>query len=321
MIPIQVKVTPKSLPSNYTVPGDMQGVLEAIAQYTDYEAEVTGPAVVVNKNGANADQNSIWVWLLTGSGPRAPLAPRVMTGYRSDWWQVYTGKPGEIRTFCGPPGNYFDSSGRGLEWSGWEGWALCNGNNGTDNLAKFGHFVVPGYRYASGKGWVTKIGSELDQPGGSHGAVGGGGYGPGVPAGSIINYPDTRYNPPAYAVTWPPGAPVTATDAQVGGWSDFQIAPFNLGNGSGTVFCGVNINLNMQGGSNNNYEQTGSMVHPTGHGGERTVSAPGPAAQLQNLFVGYWTYPCDQNAQMLDQPVSRLPPYIALGYVQFIGYR
>jgi len=312
MIPIPVTATPKNVPSNYTVPNEMQGVLEAIAQYTDYEAQVSGPPVMANADGSGASLDSLWIWMLQGRF----LAPRAMTGYRNNWWQVYTGKFGEIRTFCGPPGPYFDSSGYGIEATGWEGWAICNGNNGTVNL---GHkFVVPGYRYASGQGWITNVGSALDQPGGE--GPGGGGHGPGRIQGEVAYNTDLGISFTGPNVQAAQTAPV---DAVTGGWHFFQIAPFNLGNGSGAMpFIGVNVELNMQGGSNNNYELifVGHDAGDTASGGMRSVSPPG-APSAQQSFAGLWQYPIDQAPYMKDTPVSRLPPYIALGYVQFMGYK
>jgi hypothetical protein len=128
---------------------------------------------------------------------------------------------------------------------------------------------------------------------------------------------DYAISVPTPALTAAETAPL---DAQIGGWRLFQIAAFNLGNGSGAIpWIGVNVDLNMQGGSHNNYEliYVGSGVAT---GGERSVASPGPPQTIQS-FAGFWQYPIDQDKKMKDTPISRIPPYIALGYVQFVGYR
>jgi hypothetical protein len=291
MIPIPINVTVGSVPNDYEPPNDVQGVLEAVPQFTTYTVQADGPAVVVSKTGTEtepgtgaqvgADLNSIWIWAL---GPGWLEAPRVMTGYKNTWWQVNTGKPGEIRQFCGAPSGYFDSSGYGIEWGGWEGWALCNGNNGTVNLSF--RFVVPGYRYASGQGWITNVGTNVDQGGGQ--GIGGTGY-----LGST-------HEP-------------TVVDSVWGGWNKFQIHLYNLG--SGTVdYGGVNIDLKAAGETG--YVTPGKGQWPP-RGGAHTIGPPGTASNI----IGQWTYPIHQAGQMTNNSISRIPPYIALGYAQFIGYR
>src|SRR5215475_12127204 len=112
-ITLPVNVTVRSIPSNFVPPEDMQGVLEAVAKYTDYETPISGPALVVSATGVEtepgtgaqigADPNGVWIWKL---GPNYTYAPRPMAAYRNNWWQVYTGKPGEISMFAGDPRYY-----------------------------------------------------------------------------------------------------------------------------------------------------------------------------------------------------------------------
>jgi hypothetical protein len=247
-----------------------------------------------------------------------------MSGYRNDWYQINTGKIGEIRLFDGPWTEFFDSSGNGLHNSGWEGWAICNGNNLTFDLLT--HFIVPGYRYAynpngyavPGSGaqpgnWITNVGCALDQPGGK--GPGGGGVGP----GRTFKEP---YSTDYFTTIYPPArtaAEIAPLDAASGGWRLLQLAAFNFGN-AGENFPGVNVDLNMQGGAHNNYELIYAGPGGVATGGQRSVAAPGPAASVQS-FAGYWQYPIDQHAKMKDDVISRIPPYIAVGYVQFMGYR
>src|ERR1700755_2053817 len=140
MIPLKVKVTTNSVPKSYIPPDDMQGVLQAIPQYTSYTLEDTGADISISSSGGR-DLNGLWIWMLN----QYKMPPRLMTGYRNGWWQVYNGKTGGIQVFMGYPQGYFDASGRGIEYSGWEGWHLCNGQDGTFNLRDF--FLIPGYRW------------------------------------------------------------------------------------------------------------------------------------------------------------------------------
>lgn len=249
--PLKTLVTTNSVPASYTPPTDMQGLLEAVPNFTTYVLNDTGAVMQVNANGAGASLDGLWAWMLN----QYKLPARLMTGYRNNWWQVYTGKPGEIRMFVGYTAGYFDSSGFGIEWSGWEGWALTNGQNGTINLANL--FSVPGYRF-DGNWWVTNV---------TDGTT------------------DTYYN---------------------GSGQQFTIAVWN--------FPIVALWLN----ATNFYKWTASNT-----GELWMVRDPGPptsggqATGNQN----YWTYPLDANGIYLNYPMSRIPPYIAVGYVQFVGYR
>lgn len=335
---LPVVVTPRSVPSNFQVPNDVQGVLEAIAQYTDYETPIAGPAIVISPTevetepdtGAQigADPNGLFIWSLGPSSINQPLAPRPMAWYRNSWWQVYSGRPGEIRMFAGYPGNYFDGSGLGLDWGGWEGWALCNGLNRTIHLTN--QFVIPGYRFDANSGrWVTNIGSVLDQPGwGGKPAdgpvwpygVGGGGYGPGYNHNWVgPQSGDYRYLALNTNVT-----DITAGhDTLEGGWPWFQFGLWNFSSNeppiSGVTVAGnPGVNINLLVSTNARSVQYGK--DPTVHypGGADGIYWPAPIAdQYQH---GFWTYPLDQDGQMHNTSMSRIPPYIAVGYVQFVGY-
>ena len=257
MNPIPITVTVGSVPASYVPPNDMQGVLEAVAHNTTYSTTVSGPALVANSTGAGADGNGIWVWTLQGHF----LAPRVMTAYANNWWQVYTGKPGEIRMITGSPSGYFDASGWGIEASGWEGWALCNGQNNTVNFGS--RFVVPGYRYAKGQGWITQVGTVIDTLGGT----------------------DHRYGP-VHSVS---------IDTVYGGYQQMSISLWNL--------PAISVYLNAAG--------------IWKHDGGTSISAPNPNQAPP------WTYPFPNPYFTREKhiPISRIPPYVALGYVQFMGYR
>jgi hypothetical protein len=251
IVPLQTLVTTNSVPASYVPPTDMQGVLEAIPNFTNYALNDSGAVVQVNSNGAGADPNGLWAWMLN----QYNLPARLMTGYRGNWWQVYTGKPGELRWFIGYTAGYFDSSGYGIEGSGWEGWAICNGQNGTMNFAASnGLFIVPAYRF-DGYGWVTNV-SGAD-----------------------------AYNN--------------------GSGQSFQLAVWNFP----TVAVWINCT---------NYFTWTS----TNEGGGWSIRDPGLPSS-GGVSVGnqaLWTYPLDGNPIYLTYPISRIPPYIAAGILQFVGY-
>ena len=246
-VPLKTKVTTNSVPNSYSNPTDMQGVLEAIPNFTTYELNDNGAVMQVNANGAGASLDGLWVWMLN----QYKMPPRLMTGYRNGWWQVYTGKPWELKMFVGYTTGYFDSSGYGIEYAGWEGWALCNGQNQTFNFHSL--FIVPGYRW-DGVWWVTNV------------AYGGNG--------------DTYFD-------------AAGQKFVLGVWNFPQLAAW------------VN--------ATNFYKWTS-----TGEGGNWTIRDPGAATQGNQ---GLWSYPLDNSGQMADFSISRIPPYIAVGLVQFVGYR
>lgn len=99
------------------------------------------------------------VWYKTDAAGR-PLG--VFMFYNGNWRKVYTGVAvGEIRHFFGS-NSYFDGSGRGIVGGDLDGWAVCNGANGTPNLhgcnLKGGHL---GVSVGRGDGWW----SDMETPG------------------------------------------------------------------------------------------------------------------------------------------------------------
>ena len=342
MIPITVTV--RSVPVNYEPPNDMQGVLEAVAQYTDYEAQADGPGIVISSTGVEtepdtgaqigADPNGIFVWTPGPAPGVAGLSPRPMAWYRNSWWNVYTGQPGEIRYFIGAPQSYFDGTGLGLDWSGWEGWALCNGNNNTIDLGA--RFIVPGYRYDSTQGWITQLGSVLDVGGGAPTptwpfGVGGGGYGPGFSFDWLSKVFDPSSAPQLFAQNFYPYTAliknVTDITAPIdlvwGGWAHMQFGYWNFSSNDPPIqtttvpsWPGLNVDFATQ--TKSQSIQFGK--DPTVHwpGGATSAYYPGPIDTLYD--AGTWTYQIDQNPQFQNSIMSRLPPYIAVGLVQFLGY-
>lgn len=256
---LPISATVQTVPADYVPPDNMQGLLEAIPQFVNLALNDTGATVTINATGEGADLNGLYVWRLD----QYKLPARLETGYRNNWWEVYTGKPTEIRMFAGSLG-YFDGTGRGIEGSGWEGWALCNGQNGAADLRN--HFIIPGYRH-DGVAWVAQV------------------YPKNVVEGQLGTVPDEG-----------------SVDLYASGFDHvtFKIALSNL----------PTVTLWLNGTD---------FFKWAPHGGELwTVTAPGEPKGNYNLST--YTYTVDQWAYMVSGPISRIPPYVALGFVEFVGY-
>jgi hypothetical protein len=93
------------------------------------------------------------VWYKTDAAGR-PVG--VFMFYNGNWRKVYTGVGIGHIIMCAFYQGLFDGTGRGIIGGDWDGWAVCNGQNGTPNLE--GYFPVGG---ANGDGfgfpgtWVT----------------------------------------------------------------------------------------------------------------------------------------------------------------------
>jgi hypothetical protein len=230
----------------------MQDLLNTVPTYMDIELDDSGPTVAVGAT-APADTTGLWIDI-----PAVPNPPQAMVYYPPDGWiKPYTGQPDEVRIIVENPHPLFETSGLGRIGSAWEGWALCNGANGTLNLQN--KFVVPGYTYDDNGNWLTNIGSLQDSPGGS---IGGGA--------------NVSFQP---------------TDLNTGGFVNFQI---NLWNLPGITVL-VSFGGNYESGGHNQSAPTGTDANPI-------------------------TIPFTSEGGMVQALVSRLPPYVAVGYAQFIGY-
>lgn len=269
---LPISITVGSVPASYQPPTDMQGVLEAIPQFTNYELHDNGAKVTISADGAGADGNGIFIWMLNAY----KLPPRILTGYRNDWWTVYNGQAGEIRMLVAAWSSYFDASGRGYHWGLWEGWALCNGQNGTVTLTN--EFIVPGYRW-DGSGWVTDI------------------------------YTYSNFNGANMATEWWTQVNLDSYGINDPSHIEFNITTVNLGNHASEAGAAT-LNLN--------YNSMYSGLKGGGGGGGWMAEAPGGSGGGYNWAT--WTYPLDQSPYMVNSPVSRIPPYIAVGYAQFVGY-
>jgi hypothetical protein len=118
------------------------------------------------------DQDKAWIELdSTGK----PLAIRIFyPPISGSWRRIYNGMAGEIRMFSGNPRTTtdWDTDGRGAVGGTYDGWQICNGNNGSPDLTD--KFIVAAHMnetsgYDSGSHqWRTKIdGTHFVQTGGA----------------------------------------------------------------------------------------------------------------------------------------------------------
>lgn len=99
-------------------------VSEIVGNYTPYVLGHNTPSV--------EDQDKVW-FALDPSG--RPLG--FFTFYNGGWRRAYNGMIGEIRIYSGDPTVDFDAQGRGKVGAQYwyDGWQLCNGNNGSPDLS------------------------------------------------------------------------------------------------------------------------------------------------------------------------------------------
>ena len=107
------------------------------------------------------DQDKAWIELDSANRPRA-----IRTFYQGNWRRVYNGMIGEVRGFTGAPGYgdppaLFNSTGLGNIGLEYDGWAICNGENGTPNLTdKFiigAHMDNSNGQQGYDSGWQTFV--------------------------------------------------------------------------------------------------------------------------------------------------------------------
>src|SRR5476649_2773127 len=93
------------------------------------------PYVTGSSTPAVGDQDKVWA---RQDAQGRPLGTFMF--YNGSWRRQYSGLPSQLRMFTGDPAVYFDGTGLGLLVKEWDGWAICNGQNGTTNLSNL--FVV-----------------------------------------------------------------------------------------------------------------------------------------------------------------------------------
>jgi hypothetical protein len=128
------------------------------------------PYVIQHDTPDTNNRNKAWIELDTQG---RPISTKIF--WHGSWRRIYNGMLGEIRMFSGDPSNtqLWQESGRGQPGEIYDGWAICNGNNGTPDLSD--RFIIgahmnnhdhPGYSTPDG-GWVSWISNtEAEHEGG-----------------------------------------------------------------------------------------------------------------------------------------------------------
>lgn len=162
-----VTFTPNHAPAPACYPADYNALLDKLTTGGGLNGTIPdnagGGIYVGSTPPSSALTNKVW-YKTDGAG--RPLG--VFMFYNGNWRKVYTGVAiNEVRMYAGPY-SVFDGSGRGLVGGDVDGWALCNGQNGTLNLE--GYFITGGAW--SGSQWVARAdGPTYKASGGQRGQV------------------------------------------------------------------------------------------------------------------------------------------------------
>lgn len=118
------------------------------------ETDTYMPYVIGNQEPGADQRNLVWIQLDTQGRPIAQK-----TYYNGHWRRLYNGMLGEVRGYTGNPTTDFDSNGLGKIGLTYDGWHLCNGQDGTPDLsdrfliaAHMNNNTVSGYQAGQ---WVT----------------------------------------------------------------------------------------------------------------------------------------------------------------------
>ena len=155
--------------ANPTTLVELVNYLNTLFLQVDVQNGPFTPYVISSTTPAVGDNDKAWLQV---DGNGRPLATKLF--YNGAWHKIYTGKIGEIAIFSGDPSIYFDNTGLGLSTAAepnWDGWALCNSQNGTPNLSnKFiigGAMDNAGITGYSGGHWNTNVTGGATQTGGA----------------------------------------------------------------------------------------------------------------------------------------------------------
>jgi hypothetical protein len=136
-----VTFTPNHQPAPACYPSDVNGMLDLLTTGGGLSGTIPDTAGGGIYVGSSPPSSSLTqkVWFKTDGAGR-PLG--VYMYYNGNWRKVYTGVAHGTMIMCQYYSGFFDGTGRGIIGGDYDGWAICNGNNGTPNLE--GYFPVPG---------------------------------------------------------------------------------------------------------------------------------------------------------------------------------
>ena len=210
------------------------------------------PYVLQNGEPGAEDQDKVWFQL---DAQGRPVAVRVW--WNGSWRRVYNGMLNEVRMYSGNPETDFDSTGWGRVGGEFDGWHLCNGNDGTpdfsDQFPIGAHMNNEGHSGYISNEWVSWIGDK--------------------------------------------------TGMHVGGSKDVTLTEGNMPLPSGNIGT-------LKVGT---YQITGATLVA----GETKWGEPSASDESKNTTLNIQSSVGNSE----PDPVSVIPPFVALGFIIFLGYR
>lgn len=156
-----VTFTANLQPAPACYPPDVNALLTLVAQQglSGTVPDNAGGGIYVGSSQPSSSlTNKVW-FQIDAAG--RPLMVKMF--YNGNWRKLYSGGYGDVKLFVGNPSGLFDGTGRGVIGGMQDGWALCNGNNGTPSMAN--RFVV-GSSGFDGSGWPTSVDGAVRYSGG-----------------------------------------------------------------------------------------------------------------------------------------------------------
>jgi len=137
--------------------------LTQLVQYlaTLVHSEIQGDYLsylVQNEQPGASDRDKVWIEV---DEQGRPVNIKIWWTGSGSWRRVYNGMLGEVRGYTGNPGTDFTPTGWGRAGQLYDGWHLCNGNDGAPDYSD--HFLIGAHmNNASHSGyiddeWVTWI--------------------------------------------------------------------------------------------------------------------------------------------------------------------
>lgn len=152
-----VTFTANNQPAPACYPPDVNGMLNLIANggISGTIPDNAGGGIYVGSVPPSSSlTNKLWARI---DGAGRPLGMYMF--YNGNWRKVYNGSYGDIKLYVGPFNGVFDGTGRGVIGGtppyDQDGWQICNGNNGTVDMAGNGYF--PASAAWNGTQWVSDI--------------------------------------------------------------------------------------------------------------------------------------------------------------------
>ena len=93
--------------------------------------------LVQNEEPGAQDRDKVWI---QQDSQGRPVAIKLWWTGSGSWRRVYNGMLGEIRGYTGNPGIDFTPTGWGRAGGEYDGWHLCNGNDGAPDYSD--HFLI-----------------------------------------------------------------------------------------------------------------------------------------------------------------------------------